>query len=287
MVFQAILSGLVMGAIYALMGQGLYITYSTTKTFNFAHGDFVMVGGYLWLTLAFLAALWGPLAILGVILVLAVMGIAVYRIAIRPLPQVAHSYLLSTAAVGFMVINSTMLIWGKSGRSVPSIFGDDIIFIFGAGIMSQEIVVIIGSLVIMGLLLIFYQKSLFGKAIRATAYNSDAAELMGINTKGVATFAYILASILGGIAGIFIGPIMLLNAYMGLPLILKAFSAAVIGGLTNPLGILLGGIALGICESVLGIWISAWKDAIVFTFIIIFIGVRPTGLFGVKAIQKV
>jgi branched-chain amino acid transport system permease protein len=291
---QAVVSGLILGSIYAIIAQGYYITYITTRTLNFGQGDFLMVGALLGLTSlgamtsagmnAYLAIL---LTMLIVALAMGVLGWGLERTAIRPLQHVLSiGWILSTVAVSIMFRNLAMLIWGRNVLPFPSPFGDAVFRFAGVGITRHELFVAVSAIVIMVCLFFFLKKSLLGKALAAVAYNRDAASLMGINPRRLAVLAFALSSALAGIGGLLVGPITNTAFFMGATLGLKAFAAAIIGGLDNPLGILLGGLVLGVIEQVFSLFHSAYKDASAFVLILLVLIFMPQGLLGKKVKEK-
>ncbi|UFJ42199.1 branched-chain amino acid ABC transporter permease [Brevibacillus humidisoli] len=291
---QAVVSGLILGSIYAIIAQGYYITYITTRTLNFGQGDFLMVGALLGLTSLGAMTTSGMnvyLAILLTIIVVAaamgVLGWGLERTAIRPLQHfLSIGWILSTVAVSIMLRNIAMLIWGRNVIPFPSPFGSDVYRIGGVGITQHELFVAVCAILIMVCLFFFLNKSLLGKALAAVAFNSEAASLMGINPRLMAVLAFALSSALAGIGGILVGPITNTAFFMGATLGLKAFAAAIIGGLENPVGILIGGLLLGVIEQVFSLFNSAYKDASAFVLILIVLIFMPQGLLGKKVKEK-
>ncbi len=283
---QAIVSGLVLGAIYALIAQGYYVTYITTNTMNFGQGDFLMLGALLALTLIVSGIPFLP-ALIITVLALAVMGVLLERVAIRPLRHFfSIGWILSTVAVSIIVRNAAMLIWGRNVLAFPSPFGEQVLRFGPVGILPHEIFVGAVSLAAMAMLFFFLKRSVLGKALMAVAYNRDAASLMGINPVMMAALAYLISAALAGLGGIMIGPITFTAAFMGAGLGLKAFAAAIIGGLENPYGILIGGLILWVVEQVFALWNSATKDLAGFVLILIVLIISPTGLFGKRLREK-
>ena len=256
-ILKAIINGLVYGSVYAIIAQGYYITFITTKTLNFGQGDFVMLGSLIGLStfmtitasgggvwIAFIASL------LLVIVILGICGWGLEQVAIRPLKS-WHSigWILSTVAVSMIVRNVAMLIWGRDVLMAPSPFGRAILDLGILKIRYHDIFVLVSAAVIMLLLYVFLKKSLFGKALEAVAFNRDAASLMGINPRLMASIAFIIAGILAGVGGVLVGPMVHPGAFIGLFLGLKAFAVAIIGGIENPRGIFIGGLLLGVLEN--------------------------------------
>src|ERR671926_35679 len=244
---QAIVSGIALGSVYALIAQGYYVTFTTTETVNFAQGEFLMVGALTSYTLLVLIGTNFLVALVVVMALMALMGVVVERVAIRPLRQLLSvGWILSTVGVSVILRQFAEIYWGREQKRVPSIFGDTPVFVGGIGIFPQEIFIIFASLLTMALLLVFLKRSTFGKALQAVALNPAAAGLMGINVRQMVVVAYVISSILAGIAGMLIAPIIFAHAEMGALLGLKAFAAAIIGGIENPIGILVVGVGLGL-----------------------------------------
>lgn len=299
---RAILSGVALGAIYALIAQGFYVTHTTTNTLNFAQGDFLMIGAMLSYSLlivgvgTLLPALTqivpaGVALILTFLIVMAiqaVMGIVIERIAIRPLRHLLSvGWILSTVGVSIILQNTAEILWGRESRAVPSIFGTSPIFIAGAGIRPQEIFTIIVSLGAMVALLLLLKRSIFGKMLSAVALNPGAAGLMGIDVRRMTVASYVISSMLAGLAGVLIAPTTFAFPVMGVLLGLKAFAAAIIGGLENPVGILIAGLGIGIIEQFIQSFNPSLRDAVTFFILILILAWRPQGLFERVSVEKV
>jgi branched-chain amino acid transport system permease protein len=292
--FQAIFNGLVYGSVYAIIAQGYYITFVTTRTMNFGQGDFLMIGSLTGLTvfgavttsglsvwLAFL------LAVLAVLILLGVAGWGLEQVAIRPIRSF-HSigWILSTVAVAMIARNVAMLVWGRDVLRAETPFGNTVIDLGIIRMLPHELFVLIAGAAIMLLLYFFLKKSLFGKALEAVAFNKDAASLVGINPRLMAATAFIISGMLAGFGGIMIGPLIHPGAFMGVSLGLKAFAVAIIGGLENPYGILIGALLLGVLESVFSIYSTSLKDAASFIMILAILAMMPQGLFGKRYKEK-
>jgi len=296
---QAIASGLVYGSIYALIAQGYYVTFSTTQTLNFAQGDFLMMGGMLAFTVfGVLLASGAPLVIallaaLAVIpLVLALMGTLVERVAVRPLRRAfSLGWILSTVGVAVVLRNTVEVVWGREPKPVPSVFGENAVRVnvglFQFGVLPQEVFILIASLATMAVVLVFLKRSLLGKSMAAVALNSSAAGLMGINVRAMVVLAYVISSILAGLAGVLVVPVLHAYSLMGVLPGLKAFAVAIIGGLGNPFGILLAGLLLGVIEFIVAIFNASLRDAVTFFLLIVILAWRPLGLFEKPSREKV
>ncbi len=312
---QVLISGLAIGAVYALVAQGYYITYNTTTTMNFAQGDLLMMGAMIGLT-AFTGATLFPayaaagltteiagtytyldasqrlpaflLAVPIMLLIMAGLGALVYYLGIRPLREfTAIGWIMSTVGISAILRNVALLIWGKSGLTFPSPAGGDVVRLTPTtGVYRQEIVNLVVALVTVALLLVFLKRSTLGKAMNAVAFNRDAAALMGINVRRMVVFAYVLAALLAGIGGVLVAPVSGTYAEMGVTLGLKSFAAAIVGGLVNPVGILVGGLLIGVVEQIANGINPDLRDGSVFILVILLLAFRPQGLFGRALVRK-
>lgn len=284
---QAVISGLVLGSIYALVAQGYYVTYITTNTLNFGQGDFLMLGAMVGLALVMAGAPWWAALAAGV-LVTALAGALLERVAVRPLRHlVSVGWILSTVAVSMIVRNLALLRWGRNPMAFPSPFGTQVIRLTErVGVLPHELFVAAASLLTMGLLFLFLRRTLLGKAMAAVAWNRDAASLMGINPNLMSVFAFVLSSALAGLGGVLVGPITQTSFTMGLSLGLRAFAAAIVGGLEHPGGILVGGLLIGVAEQVTAGIQPDWKEMTPFLLILLVLAFSPSGIFGRRLGEK-
>ena len=287
--WQAIVSGLSIGGIYALIAQGYYITYITTGALNFGQGEFLMIGALTGLTSYVTLGLPYAAAIFIAVAVTALMGAGLERVAIRPVMRhaLSLSWVLSTVAISIILKNAAVQIWGPEQIKFPSPFGSQVIRIGQAGIFPQELFVIVAAIGTVFAIQIFLKRAVLGKALMAVAYNRNAAAAMGINVKRMIVLAFVLSSAVAGLGGVLVAPITFAWAYMGTVPGIKAFAAAIFGGLEHPIGILIGGLTIGLLEQVFGIINSNIKEGITFLTVLLFLAVRPTGLMGRKDIKKV
>jgi branched-chain amino acid transport system permease protein len=287
--FQYILSGLSNGAIYALIGFGFAIIYNATGIINFAQGEFVMLGGML--TIFFLGLLHFPLipAIVLAILISTLIGIAFERLAIRPLKNAPPlSMVIITIGASILIRGIAMLVWGKDTSAVPPFSGNAPLYIAGATILPQHLWIFAITLLIIAANKLFFNYSIVGKAMRACAYNSQAASLVGINVKTMVLLSFVISSAIGSMAGIIIAPLTMTSFDVGVMLGLKGFCAVIIGGMSSGLGTIMGGLLLGLLESLGAGYISAsYKDAIAFIILLLILFVRPEGLFKQKETERV
>ena len=288
-IWQAVISGLSIGSIYALIAQGYYVTFITTATLNFGQGEFLMIGAMVGLTAYVTLGLPFPIAVAIALAVTALMGIVLERVAIRPVIRhvLSHSWVLSTLAISIILKNAAVQIWGPEQIKFPSPFGDQVVQIGSAGIFPQELFIIVAALGTVVAVQVFLKRSVLGKALMAVAHNRNAAAVMGIDVKKMVILAFMLSSALAGLGGILIAPVTFAWAYMGTVPGIKAFAAAIFGGLENPVGILIGGLVIGLGEQLFGTISSNLKEGITFLFILIMLAIRPTGLMGRRTIEKV
>ena len=299
---QALLSGLALGGIYALVALGFSITHTTTKTLNFGQGEFLVAGSLVAvgtlllisgksqsgvLSSADVTFLRYGVALLVSLAVLGLLGVILYFTAVRPFfGSAGMSWVMSTIGFGIILQNTALAIWGPGSMSMPSPLGESVIRIGGAGIRPQEILVLVVTAVVMLALDHVLRRTRIGKAVRAVAANRQAAALMGINVAAIVVLAFVVSSGLAGLAGLLIAPITTASVFMGLAIALKAFSAAIVGGLTSPRGCIAGGFLLGCVEALVGLWRAEMREITIFALIILVLVVKPEGLFGQKPFEK-
>lgn len=285
---QFLFSGVTVGATYALAALGFTLIYNASHVINFAQGEFIMLGGML----AVLFAQMGlplPAVLLLAILVPAIVGVLVEKLAIEPVKGAETVTLIIITIGASLVIRGLIQVWlGKNTFSLPPFSGDEPIHILGATLLPQSLWVLgITALVVIALWY-FFNRTLQGKAMLATSVNRLAAELVGINTSWVLFMSFAMSAALGALGGILITPITMTSYDVGIMLGLKGFVAAVVGGLGNGLGAVVGGLLVGILEAMgAGYISSAYKDAIPFVLILLILFFMPRGLFGGKSTDRV
>lgn len=287
--FQYILSGLANGSIYALIGFGFAIIHNATGIINFAQGEFVMLGGML--TLFFLVLCGFPLApsIILSVLIATIVGISFERLAIRPLKNAKPIRLIIiTIGASIFIRGAAMLAWGKDTHALPAFSGTDPLYLAGATIMPQHLWIFGITLLVIIFSRIFFNHSIIGKAMRACAYNPQAASLVGIDVKIMVMISFAISAAIGSLAGIIIAPLTMTSYDVGIMLGLKGFCAVIIGGMSSGLGTVMGGLLLGLLEALGAGFISAsYKDAIAFIILLLILFLRPQGLFGAKDTERV
>ncbi len=285
---QFLISGVTVGATYALVGLGFAVIYNASNVINFAQGEFVMIGGMATVSLIGLGVPM-PIAILIAIAAASLAGLALEKFAIEPAQGGSVvSLIIITIGASIFLRGLAQIIWDRNFHSLPAFSGSDPINFMGAAMLPQSLWVIGGMIAIVLGLLYFFNHTRPGKAMLATSFNPLAAQLVGINIRKVLLLSFVLAAALGSTAGILIAPIALTYANVGIMLGLKGFCAAIVGGLGNPMGAIAGGLVVGIAEAMTAGYISsAYKDAVAFIIIILVLLLMPSGLFGRKEIEKV
>lgn len=285
---QLIVSGISVGMIYGVIAFGYQLTFATSKTLNFGQGEALMLGALVGLTVQHYIGYW---AMLPVVLVFGMFqGAVVERLGVRRAVAIKSEagWIMATIALGIIFKNVAENIWGRDALKFPSPLPETPIDIGGVRVLPMEVVIVIGAIVLMLAVELFNRRSIFGKAVVATAADRDAAGLMGINTGLVITFSYALSSMTASFAGVLVAPVTLTGATMGAVLGLKAFAVAIIGGLSSGLGVVVGGLILGITETMTGYYISSgYKDVPGLVLLLLVLSIKPSGLFGRATIKKV
>jgi branched-chain amino acid transport system permease protein len=285
---QFIASGLTAGAIYALVALGFSIIFNASTAINFAQGEFVMIGGMsaatLWASGVPLAVAL-PAAIGAAVLV----ALIVEKVAIEPARHAGTvTLIIITIGVSLFLRGVAQLVWGKGVHRLPAFSSETPISFMGATILPQSLWVLLGAAVAVLALSAFYGRTLMGKAMLATSFNRLAAQLVGINTRGVLFASFGLAAALGALGGVLIAPIAFTSYDAGIMLGLKGFAAAMLGGLGSFGGAVIGGLVLGLLEGLgAGFVSSAYKDAIAFVVILGVLFLMPGGLLGARNSDRV
>jgi len=301
---QALVSGLAVGGAYALVALGFSVTFTTTKTLNFSHGEFVSAGAFIGMNALFLAlgkpltsttfgsdspgAVSQVVALIAALGVMGALGALLYVLGVRPFAgRPGMAWVMSTLGFGVILQSIGLAIWGPKPVVVPSPVGDDVVRILGIGVRPQEMLTLAVAVVIMAAFDWVMRATMLGKAMRAVAHSPANASLMGINVNVLMVGAFVFSSALAGLSGFLLAPIAQASLFMGLAVGLKGFSGAMIGGLNNPRGCVIGGFLLGVLESMVNLWQAQWRDVAIFALVILVLAFRPTGLFGGKLVEKV
>ncbi len=285
---QFLLSGLTVGAVYALVALGFTIIYNASDVVNFAQGEFVMLGGMI-TVFANMAGLPIPLAALIAIAATAAAGVGLNKLAIEPArgaPVV--SLIIITIGASIFIRGVAQVVFDKQLHRFPAFTGDAPIQLLGATILPQALWVLGGALAVFAGLWAFFTRTLTGKAVLATSNNRLAAQLVGINTNWVMTLSFALSAGIGALAGVLVTPITNTSYDVGIGLALKGFAAAMLGGMGNPIGALVGGLLLGLIEALTAGYLSSvYKDAAAFIVILLVLFFMPRGIFGKSSTDRV
>lgn len=279
---QLVVTGIMIGSIYALLALCFYVVHAGTGVINFAQGDFVVIGlVFIWTCLVGLKLpllLSIPLTVIATGLVVAMLE----RLTIAPLrsrdPVVP---LLVTLALGILIRGLIQLLWGAQPRSVPQFSGDSPILIAGAAILPQALWIVGGTVVILAGLYVFFTRTLFGLAMRGAASDREGAQVIGVNANYISFYAFGLSALISGATGAIIAPTVTADPFIGLDFSLKGFAGAVLGGIDKPHAAVLGGLFIGILETLIaGLVSSEYRNLFVFGILMLVLVLRPSGLLG-------
>jgi branched-chain amino acid transport system permease protein len=290
LIVSALITGLGLGSMYGLLALGFYVTYAVSNTVNFAQGSTMMLGAVLAFSFGVTFGWPMPLAIALALALCMLWGVVVERIAVRPfVARGSSSWLMATVALGIILDNTVLFTFGKDPRGMPSSWmTSQAVSLGGINLQPLQILIpLVGLSIAIGLHLVS-TRTTYGKALLAVVQNSDAARLMGINVTATVVAAFAISGLFAGIAGVLIAPLFNVSSTMGTLFGNKAFAVAILGGITNPWGVVMAGLIYGMAEAmttaVLG---SIYTQIVTFSLIILALALRPHGLFGQAAVKKV
>jgi branched-chain amino acid transport system permease protein len=286
-----VVSGLTTGSLYALVAMGLVVVYKATTVVNFAHGELFMVGAFLAYTGYVLLGLHYVVALVLAVAATLVLGVVTERLAYRPLVR-APTISVVLAAVGFSFVlkGAARQIWGGRGDYIPfpPIVNTPSIVMGPVVLVPQQLIVLAGALVCMGLFTAFFTFTRAGKMLQATADNAKAAALVGMRLDRIYAFTWGIGACTAAAAAVLMAPLTFVYPDVGAPLLVKAFAAAVLGGFGSLPGAVLGGFSIGLIENLAGGYIhTSLTDVSAFVVIMVVLIVRPTGFFGARAVRRV
>lgn len=286
---QILITGIVVGCIYGMAALGFTIVYNATKLINFANGEFLMLGGVVLTGAVTIAGLPTGVAVLVAVAVSAAIGWVMQRVILENARRSDHlTLVMLTIGVALALRGAAALVFGRDISFVPEFGLIPLVLIGNVYIPSQGLWIMLTLAVLSLALWYLFSRTLFGKAMRAASQEPRAAALCGIEPRKAAVIAMIMAAAIGGLAGTLLAPISAASYENGIFLGLKGFAAAVVGGLGNPLGAILGGLLIGIIESVTAGYVaSGFKDAIGFVILILVLILRPQGLAGRAVVSRV
>ncbi len=287
MLLQLLTAGVVSGCIYALVALGLVFVFKATGVINFAHGSMILIGAYVGVTAVAGFGLGYPVAALVSILVVTALGLLLHRTVYRNLLAAPHMIqVLATLAVANILNGAVTLVWGADSHAFPPSPRLRPVLLEPVVVTGQQILIVVGAAAVMALLTGFFRWTRWGRAMRAMTQNPVGAGLCGIRTDRVFALATAASAALGAVAGVLYAPMTLVDPGFG-GLLVKGFAAAAVGGLTSFPGTVIGGILLGLCES---LWVAAlpalWAPSLSYLIIIVVLLIKPTGLFGTAGAQK-
>ena len=284
---QIFISGITMGCIYAMVGFGFALVFNSTQIFNFAQGEFLMLGAMLHYTGTVLLRLPFAFSLILALATLSLVAIFIELVAISPLRKKSASVIMMVLAfIAFSLLfkNVSEMIWGKYPLMVKGFFAQEHFQITGIMVQSQSLAVMTTTGISLAILWLFFSKTMYGMAVLASAYNMKRAYLCGVNVHRMIITSFVLSAATSALAGTIVGPISFISPSMGFELGIKGFAAAVVGGMGSPVGAILGGLLIGVLESLLGCYVStAYSTLMAFTFMLLVLYIRPEGILGVSS----
>lgn len=289
MITAAIITGLGLGSMYALLALGFHITFVVSRTVNFAQGSAMMVGAVLGYSFCITLGLpWIVSALLALGLC-ALYGLAIERFLVRPFhSRGSEAWLMATVAGGILVDNIVLFTFGKEPRRFDLGLSDNRFELFGTGVDVMQVVIPVAAAVIVAALIVTRRYTRLGKVLEATVQNPNAARLMGVRVTRVVAVSYAVSTVFAGIAGLLIAPLISVHSDMGTLFGLKAFAVAILGGIASANGVVLAGLLFGLTEALITLKLgSAFTQIITFGLVIMALALRPNGLFGKQSLVKV
>lgn len=285
----AIITGLGLGSMYALLALGFHLTYVVSRTVNFAQGSAMMVGAVLGYTFCITWG-WSMWLALPLTLVLcAIYGLAIERWLVRPFhSRGSQAWLMATVAGGILVDNLALFTFGKEPRQFESSFANMNLELFGGNVGALQVLIPLAGAAIALALYLVRRYTRLGKVLEACVQNPRAAMLMGINVNRVVAIAFAVSTVFAAVAGLLIAPLFSVNAEMGMLFGLKAFAVAILGGIGSAGGVFAAGLLFGLTEALITLYFgSAFTQIFTFALVIVALAIRPNGLFGSQALVKV
>lgn len=284
LVLQAALSGITNGFVYALIGMGMAVIFKGSRIINAMQGEFAVVGALITVFALGAAKVPYPVAIVAGIAAGALVGVAIDLLFVRPMTRRGaneESFLLLTIGLAVALSAAALYFGGRDSHLLPSFGGEGVIEIFEATLPIHALWLMVVAIVVVVALRLFYTKTLVGLAMTAASSDADGATTTGINVARMRLYTFLLGGGIGALAGILVTPLIAMNYHMGIGLTLKGFAAAILGGLTNPLGAIVGGLLLGLVESLAVVaFPSGYRDVVALSILVVIMIVMPNGLLG-------
>lgn len=286
---QLVVNGLAMGCIYALVALGFLLIFNSVRIVNFAQGELVMLGAFLGITTVVQHRLPLPAAYLATVLAMGVVGVAFMLTTYYPLRNKPPLLvILTTIAMGIILENLALIVWGPLPLSLPSPFGVRQVRLFGAVVPLHVLFIFAVTALMLLLQYAFFTRTTFGRMMQATAQDMEMARLVGIRVTYTIAIAFVMGAVFASVAGLLVTPMFLAETTMGGMLGLKGFVVSVLGGFGNLPGAVLGGLILGLVEAFAAGYISSnYRDAYAFVIMVAVLFVRPRGLLGEKISERV
>ena len=286
---QQLVSGMALGCVYGLIALGFVLIYKATEVVNFAQGDLMMLGGFFAYTFIVQLGLGYWLGFLCAVIAMALMGMLIERLVIRPIlgyPQ--FSIVMATIGLGYFMRSIAGMVWGTDDLKIDTPFSAGVLKIGDLVLAHDKLSVIVATMILCAILYVFFNKTRLGTAMRATSENMLAAYYMGIPVKRVVSLIWALSAAVAAIAGVLLAPITFVHSNVGLALGLKAFPAAVLGGFGSIPGAVVGGVVIGVIETLAGFYLpQGWKDVVPYIILLAVLLLKPEGLFGLVQRKKV
>ncbi len=281
MLTAAIITGLGLGSMYALLALGFHITYIVSKTVNFSQGSAMMLGAVLAYTLCIN---WGMpywVALCITLMLSALYGLVIERFLVRPFSNKgSDAWLMATVAGGILVDNAVLFTFGKEPRQFTSDFATSSVELFGSGVYALQLIIPVVGILLAIMLAVVVKHTQLGKVLQACVQNPSSAQLMGINVSRVVAMSFAASTMLAAIAGILIAPLYAVHSDMGTLFGLKAFAVAILGGISSASGVFSAGLIFGLVEAIVTVYVgSAFTQIITFSLVIVALAVKPNGLF--------
>jgi len=284
LLFQSAIVGVTNGFVYALVGLGIAVVFRGTRIINAMQGEFSLVGGMAAFLVVERLGLSLALAAVAGVLAGGVLGFVIELVFVRPTRRRGaseESYLLLTLGIAFAISASVLYFIGRDSRSLPAIGGEGSALVFDAAVRYHAVWLVVLSSAVMLLLRGFYDRTLIGLSMMAASIDEEGAATIGINVALMRSLSFLLGGLVGGLAGVLVSPLITIHYEMGLLLTLKGFAAAILGGLANPFGAVVGGVTLGLVESLAVVSVSSgYKDVIAMTLLIVIMIFMPNGILG-------
>ena len=289
-VLQVLISGISQGCIYGLIALGFVLIYKATETINFAQGELMMLGAFLGLTTTSVMGLpyWAgvPVALAG----MALAGLLIERVALRPiLGQPAFSVVMVTIGLGYLARGAVTMIpfWGTETHTLPAPFRQEVLYLGALAIDMEQVVIVAATVALCALLYLFFRFTRVGVAMQAASQNQLAAYYMGIPVRRLNGLIWAISAAVAALAGILLAPITFVHVNMGF-IGLKAFPAAVVGGFGSLPGAIVGGLIIGVVESLAGVYLpEGFKDVAAYVMVLAMLVLKPNGIFGETMRKKV